>query len=564
MSDRSPIADAALAADAADVVRDVAPGAPSASGPVDSRPPPPANDPPTLPVGLPIPMPAARPIPVGLPSGAGPVPIDTLDEEHSEENDLSLYLPSWLSSMVLHLSLLLLLALVSTLSVVRDTGPPLTVSADSQSFDEGQPEELSADLMTSSEPLQSTEALQPAALADLPATAMASGPIQPIMPTGQQDLVGGPGEAESLPGGGTVGALEMRLDGKLHESLLRSGGGTPESEEAVLAALVWLAEHQNYDGSWTFQHDRHPKCAGRCGNPGYAPGKIAATSMALLPFLGSGQTQHEGTHKRTIELALKFLVRSIQQQGESGSLWDPSGRMYGHGMASIALCEAYGMTHDPSLRKPAQSVVNFIVNAQDQVGGGWRYDPNMPGDTSVVGWQLMALKSAQMAYLRVPDITFRKAGYFLDSVQGENGAVYGYQRPDARRPATTAIGLLCRMYLGWPRNFKPLGQGVQVLATLGPSTDKTEMRNNMYYNYYATQVMHHWGGYPWQRWNAVMRDYLVRSQSKRGHERGSWYLPGSDLGDGAGGRLYYTALAAMTLEVYYRHMPLYRNQIASE
>ena len=154
-----------------------------------------------------------------------------------------------------------------------------------------------------------------------------------------------------------------------------------------------------------------------------------------------------------------------------------------------------------------QAAVNFIVFAQDPLGGGWRYDPQTPGDTSVVGWQLMALKSAQMAYLRVPPATMRKAGYFLDHVQSDCGAVYGYQRPESRRPATTAIGLLCRMYLGWKQDHEVLQRGVQMLGQLGPSTDKSKgMTNNMYYNYYATQVMHHIGGYPWQRWNSVMCD----------------------------------------------------------
>jgi hypothetical protein len=176
----------------------------------------------------------------------------------------------------------------------------------------------------------------------------------------------------------------------------------------------------------------------------------------------------------------------------------------------------------------------------------------------------MALKSAQMAYLRVPHESLRRAGYFLDSVQGEQGAVYGYQRPEGRRPATTAIGLLCRMYLGWDHDHRPLAQGVRILSTLGPSTFKTGMRNNMYYNYYATQAMHHWGGSEWQRWNDVMREYLISTQSTAGHEYGSWYFDGADHGAPAGGRLYFTALAAMTLEVYYRHMPLYRSQSVSD
>jgi len=172
----------------------------------------------------------------------------------------------------------------------------------------------------------------------------------------------------------------------------------------------------------------------------------------------------------------------------------------------------------------------------------------------------MALKSAQMAYLRVPPGTMRKAGYFLDSVQSDRGAVYGYQRPERGRPATTAIGLLCRMYLGWQHDQLALVRGVHILSTLGPSTDNTRVKNNMYYNYYATQVMHHYGGPEWERWNKVMRDYLVGSQATKGHERGSWFLDGNDLGAPSGGRLYCTALAAMTLEVYYRHMPLYRPQ----
>jgi hypothetical protein len=351
----------------------------------------------------------------------------------------------------------------------------------------------------------------------------------------------------------------LRLSGLHRSEQVRRGGGTPDSEYAVQKALHWLAEHQNYDGSWTFHHDKSPKCHGACRDPGLSGGTIAPTALALLPFLGTGQTQHEGQYKRTIELGLRYLIRTMHVQGGMGSLHEPEGQMYGHGLASIVLCEAYGMTRDPMLRDPAQLAVNFIVDAQDEVGGGWRYMPHTPGDTSVVGWQVMALKSAQMAYLKVPPMTMRKANYFLDHVQSEKGAVYGYMTPERGRPATTAIGLLCRMYMGWERDFVPLQQGVQGLAHQGPSTDSTAMRNNMYYNYYATQVMHHFGGYPWQRWNVVMRDYLIRTQAKKGHETGSWYFEGSDHGTAPGGRLYFTALSAMTLEVYYRHMPLYRD-----
>jgi hypothetical protein len=84
----------------------------------------------------------------------------------------------------------------------------------------------------------------------------------------------------------------------------------------------------------------------------------------------------------------------------------------------------------------------------------------------------------------------------------------------------------------------------------------------MYYNYYATQVLHHVGGEPWKRWNGKMRDQLIASQSSRGHEQGSWYM--RDRHGDRGGRLYCTALAAMILEVYYRHLPLYKQDSVDE
>ncbi len=511
--------------------------------------------------GLP-PLPVAAALgaatPIAMPAASAP--SDIAADEESPSGEVWQFLPSWLVSVVVHLAAVLVLALVTTWTVVRDNRPAtLLVTTDGLGPSDTE-EALETEPLADISELEEADPLKPAPLAELPAADLTAGPIVPLLPGGELQPTGSAIDSDRLLAGVGENGLAMRLDGSLRRALLASGGGTAQSEEAVMRALHWLAEHQEYDGSWTFQHQKHPKCHGQCGNPGYTPGKIAATSLALLPFLGTGQTQYEGTYKHNVDLGLKFLVRSIKQQGQIGSLWEPNGTMYGHGLASIALCEAYGMTHDQSLREPAQAVINYIVEAQDKIGGGWRYHPQTPGDTSVVGWQLMALKSAQMAYLRVPPVTLRKTEYFLDSVQGDRGAVYGYQRPDARRPPTTAIGLLCRMYLGWDHDSKPLERGVHILGTIGPSTAKTAMRNNMYYNYYATQVMHHWGGYPWERWNAVMREYLIETQSTAGHEKGSWYFDGADHGSGAGGRLYCTAMGAMILEVYYRHMPLYREQ----
>ncbi len=376
-------------------------------------------------------------------------------------------------------------------------------------------------------------------------------------------------------------------------------GATPESEKAVNLALEWLANHQLPDGGWSFDHTVAASCHAQCANPGEKPvARIAATALGVLPFLGAGQTHQVGQYQKTVRAGLAYLMARMQVRPEGGSLWEEEGRMYAHGLATIALCEAYAMRVNPkdvlrprkiydgtesppspsdiaslrdkqeankqiaadnefnaALGRAAQLALNYVSYAQDPGAGGWRYMPRQAGDTSVVGWQVMALKSGQMAELIVNPATLAAAEKYLESVKiGDYGDNYGYTDSTKGSEATQAIGLLCRMYLGWPREHAGLKKGVEALDARGPS------QGNMYFNYYATQVMHHAGGDPWKRWNDRMRDFLVNRQSKAGHEAGSWYF-GGDHGSSPGGRLYITALAAMTLEVYYRHMPLYRQDI---
>ncbi len=322
------------------------------------------------------------------------------------------------------------------------------------------------------------------------------------------------------------------------------GSGSESSENPVAAALQWLAAHQMPDGGWSFKHSTAPACDGQCRHDGNMDeARNAATAMALLSFLGARQTQKEGKYKDTIEKGLNYLVERMKIGPNGGSLHEPGGTMYSHGLASIVLCEAYAMAKDKSLERPAQAAINFIVYAQDPVGGGWRYQPKQAGDTSVTGWQILALQSGHMAYLSFPPVTIQKAFRFLDSVQSDEGAKYGYTKPEQARITTTAIGLLSRMYLGWKKDNPTLRRGVEWLAKEGPS------ETNLYYNYYATQVMWHWGGEEWKQWHRVIRDRLVKSQATEGHEAGSWGADKGDHGTKLGGRLYHTAMAAMILEV---------------
>jgi hypothetical protein len=185
--------------------------------------------------------------------------------------------------------------------------------------------------------------------------------------------------------------------------------------------------------------------------------------------------------------------------------------------------------------------------------GGWRYEPTVDSDMSVTGWFVMAMQSAKMAGLEVKSPVFAHIEEFLDSVAREGGSQYAYRLRDGATLSLSAEGLLCREYLGWKHDDPRLGAGVDYISANPPDWGK----RNVYYWYYATQVLHHYEGKPWQVWNDEMRKLLPEKQVKSGKERGSWD-PDGDRWGRDGGRLYVTCLSLYIMEVYYRHLPLYQ------
>ena len=347
----------------------------------------------------------------------------------------------------------------------------------------------------------------------------------------------------------TGGGLEGR-EANARSQMAASRGGSLDSEMAVENGLYWIISHQQKDGGWRFFH-HEGECDGRCPNQGLRESSTAATGLALMSLMGAGYTHEKGPYKEQVARGLEYLLKRMRYTPHGGILGEGEQRMYSQAIATIALAEAFTMTSDTNLMDPVDAARRFIVNAQ-HTNGGWRYEPAQPGDLSVTGWQIMALKSCELAGFPTDPEVWRKAEGFVNSLSSSSGQ-YGYQHPDRGTPTTTAVGLLSQMYLGMHKEHGNLELGCQFLDDRGPS------KSDVYFNYYATQVMHHQQADAWKSWNHQMRDYLIKTQEKRdGHVAGSWYF--EDQHGRVGGRLYTTAMAVMILEVYYRFMPLYEEK----
>jgi hypothetical protein len=349
----------------------------------------------------------------------------------------------------------------------------------------------------------------------------------------------------------------------------RARGGSSGSERAVETGLDYLARQQLPDGRWSLQNVAAGGTAADQASAGQMQADTAATGMALLCFLGAGYTHTDGKYRDTVGAGLAHLVANQKPTGDLFSGGSKYVWFYSHGIASIALCEAYGMTGDRSLREPAQKALDFIVASQHPSEGGWRYSPGSSTDTSVSGWQMMALKSGELAGLKVPDKAYDGVRRWLDMAQGPSGTASKYSyRPAStiahqRQPsaAMTAEGLLMRLYTGWPRTDPRVLAGAEFLQQHLPAIGtRARPQRDAYYWYYATQLMFQVQGEPWEAWNEQMRAVLLPTQASSGPLAGSWD-PRGQVNDRWGieaGRIYVTAMHLLMLEVYYRHLPLYQ------
>jgi hypothetical protein len=343
-------------------------------------------------------------------------------------------------------------------------------------------------------------------------------------------------------------------------ALVRREGGTVHSEKAVEHGLEWIVRHQKSDGSWSLNY--HDQCQAQACPPEFRPvleADTAATGLALLPLLGAGYIHNvKCRHQDTIRRGLEWLVQHQQESGDMHTGGAVNSHFYSHAIATMALCEAYGLSRDPKLKGPAQRALAFICAAQDPESGGWRYFPGQRGDTSVFGWNIFALRSGHLAGLPFSKEALRGCNEYLNqSAADPKKITYSYLPGREATPVMTAEALVSRQLLGWRRDHPSLVKGAgRVAANL-----ETSRERNIYYWYYATQLLHNLKNKDWERWNPQVREQLIKTQTLDDTcASGSWdpSNPRPDRWGEAAGRLFETSLSILTLEVYYRYLPLYR------
>ena len=370
-----------------------------------------------------------------------------------------------------------------------------------------------------------------------PSTDLATGALPvyaisaPLLPDSLED------DQRDLRKGGLTELIKKHR-GKPSLEVIKQLGGSDATEKAIIAAIEWLSKVQEKDGRWDTRKYQ--------AETDY---DVGGTALALLCYYGWGARHDQpGKYQENVKAALQWLM---SQQREDGSL-ARRGMMYSHAIGAIALCEAYGITKDEKIKSAALAAIKYTINAQHQQRGGWRYSPGQDSDTSVTGWQVMALHSARMAGIELPEKPFDLARKWLDFAGGgEHGGLYGYQSPTDISRAMVATGMFCRQLDLVPPSNPKMIESAELMKRY-PIRDNNP---DLYYIYYGTLALYQHQGSIWQEWNNNLKRILPEIQVKTGNLAGSWNLSRSNTK--GGGRIASTTLAILSLEVYYRILPMY-------
>ncbi|HEX7900271.1 MAG TPA: prenyltransferase/squalene oxidase repeat-containing protein [Planctomycetota bacterium] len=373
--------------------------------------------------------------------------------------------------------------------------------------------------------------------------------------------VGGPGGGKKGDG---IGGREYRRQQRRKVST--------SDDDAVRGALLWLARHQSADGSWGVQSHAGACKGTRCASPESASADfdMGVTGLSLLAFLGAGYSH---LSKDVVE-GIRFgdvvrggLQHLLREQDVEGFLGPRTGhkQMYNHAIAALALCEGYGLTGSALFKDQAQKAVDYLVQAQNP-GRGWRYDARSgDNDTSVTGWAVMVLKSAELSGLTFPKSAYDGARAWLDEATEESYGRAGYTHKGTgkvycphnatfdHQEALTSIAVMSRIFIDKKSDAR-IRSGAELVAREVPSLEPSKV--DYYAWYYAALALFQFDGPDgalWSKWNKGMVQALVKSQltTSAGCKDGSWEP--ADRWGCEGGRVYATAINALTLEVFYRY-----------
>ncbi len=337
------------------------------------------------------------------------------------------------------------------------------------------------------------------------------------------------------------------------------GGGAPRGTKRVVeAALQWLARHQDADGRWDadgfMKHDLDGLV---CDGPGSPVHDVGVTALALLAFVGDGNSMRSGPYREQVRRAANWLR---EQQGPEGRFGPASSSdfVYDHVVATYAMCELYGYSQYRLLAPVAQRGVDYL-QAHRNPYGAWRYQPrDNDNDTSVTTWATFALVSGDHFGLEVNKTALQMAAVWYDQVTDDQGRA-GYTKAgerSSRQPgdhatrfppesgeAMTAAALAARQMLGQTVEKRPLLARSAALLQACPPQWQPD-RIDPYYWYMGTLATWQFGGEPWQVWSQALA-VLPERQRQDGNFAGSWDPIG--VWDLNGGRIYATALYALTL-----------------
>ena len=305
--------------------------------------------------------------------------------------------------------------------------------------------------------------------------------------------------------------------------------------ESVRQGLEFLASQQNADGSF--------------GPNNNFSKNVGITGLCGLAFMSDGNLPGRGKYGKQVEKALEYV---LSQCSETGLIvgGESHGPMYGHGFATLFLGEVYGMSgaeEDSRLREALVKAVRLIVNCQNPEGG-WRYNP-LPedADVSVTICQIMALRSARNAGIKVPKETIDKAVEYVRGCQNEDGGFRYMSSPGASAWPRSAAGIASLNYAGIYEDAA-LEKALAYLHDNAPPGRSRQQAHYFYGVYYTAQAMYLGGGDHWKRWWPEARDEIIARQD-RGN--GSWSDPS------AGGP-YATAMAMIVLQMPKRYLPIFQ------